>query len=143
MRQSAILAAVSWMSLAACDKNASSPSSEPAASATVATTSVPAATATATATPLRADDLYVKRCTVCHGKEGKGDGPGAAALEPKPRTFADPAWQKAISDDQIRKVIVGGGTAVGKSAAMPANPDLKNKPEVVDGLVQKVRGFAP
>ncbi len=29
-------------------------------------------------------DLYVTNCTPCHGSHGKGDGPAAAALSPKP-----------------------------------------------------------
>lgn len=31
--------------------------------------------------------IYDKKCAPCHGAEGKGDGPGAAALDPKPRDF--------------------------------------------------------
>jgi cytochrome c oxidase cbb3-type subunit III len=92
--------------------------------------------------PLGPDDIYNQRCFVCHGKTGAGDGPGAAVSNPKPRSLADPEWQKSVSDEQIEKVIVGGGNAIGKSTAMPANPDLKNKPELVSGLVKKVRGFA-
>ncbi len=28
--------------------------------------------------------LFVNNCMICHGQSGKGDGPGAAALEKKP-----------------------------------------------------------
>ena len=31
---------------------------------------------------------YTLYCAVCHGNEGKGDGPGAAALNPKPADFS-------------------------------------------------------
>jgi DMSO reductase family type II enzyme heme b subunit len=31
--------------------------------------------------------VYEKHCALCHGVEGKGDGPGAATLDPKPRDF--------------------------------------------------------
>ena len=31
--------------------------------------------------------VYDAKCAVCHGKEGKGDGPATAALDPKPRDF--------------------------------------------------------
>ncbi len=31
---------------------------------------------------------YTQYCAVCHGNEGKGDGPGAAALNPKPADFS-------------------------------------------------------
>jgi mono/diheme cytochrome c family protein len=32
--------------------------------------------------------LYVGNCMTCHGQSGKGDGPGAAALEKKPADLA-------------------------------------------------------
>ncbi|HSN26256.1 MAG TPA: c-type cytochrome [Kofleriaceae bacterium] len=80
-------------------------------------------------------------CSVCHGKDGRGDGPGAAALNPKPRNYTDKAWQKSVSDEQIKNTILMGGAAVGKSPAMPAQPQLREKPEVVAGLVKIVRGF--
>ena len=89
----------------------------------------------------QAQKVFKSKCVVCHGDHGAGDGPGAAALNPKPRAFGDASWQSSVTDDQIKKTIVQGGAAAGKSAAMPANPDLRNKPEVVDGLVKIVRGF--
>ena len=88
-----------------------------------------------------AKEMYESRCSSCHGVSGKGDGPGAAALNPKPRNFADSAWNKSIKDDQLRKTIIYGGAAVGKSPIMPASPDLDAKPEVVDGLIKMVRSF--
>lgn len=85
--------------------------------------------------------IYAERCATCHGDSGKGDGAGAAALNPKPRSFTDAAWQTKTTDDALRKVIVGGGPAVGMSPLMPPNIDLKDKPGVVNGLILKVRGF--
>ena len=41
----------------------------------------------------------------------------------------------------IAKVIVEGGAAIGKSPMMTANPDLKDKPEVVKALVAKIRTY--
>ena len=76
-----------------------------------------------------------------HGESGKGDGPGAAALTPKPRNYGDAAWQKSVKDDDIRKTIIMGGAAVGKSPMMPGSPDLDSRPETVSGLVAIVRSF--
>ena len=86
--------------------------------------------------------IFAQRCTMCHGLSGHGDGPAAAGLQPRPRDYSDPAWQRATGDQEIALVIVGGGPAVGKSLMMPANPDLKDRPEVVAGLVHLVRSFA-
>lgn len=88
-----------------------------------------------------ARQLFRVRCSVCHGQEGRGDGPGGAALTPKPRIFTDSVWQDATQDEKLREIIVKGGAAVGKSPGMPSNPDLEQKPDVVRELVKIVRGF--
>jgi mono/diheme cytochrome c family protein len=85
--------------------------------------------------------MFAERCSPCHGPSGKGDGVAAAALNPKPRNYTDKAWQASVTDEQIRKTIIYGGAAVGKSAVMPSSPDLDAKPEVVEGLVKMVRSF--
>lgn len=88
-----------------------------------------------------AQDLYTQRCVTCHGADGKGSGPAAASLTPKPRDYTDAKWQASVTDDDLKKVILKGGAAAGKSALMPPNPDLESKPAVVDGLVAKIRAF--
>ncbi len=85
--------------------------------------------------------LFKLKCVVCHGDHGAGDGPGAAAIVPKPRAFADAEWQTGVTDEHIKRIIVEGGPAVGKSPAMPPNPDLKGKDEVVAALVKLIRDF--
>lgn len=89
----------------------------------------------------QAEEKYQSLCSTCHGASGKGDGPAAANLDPKPRSFADVAWQGSVTDDHIKKVITFGGAAVGKSPVMPPSPDLKSQPEVLDALVGMVRSF--
>jgi mono/diheme cytochrome c family protein len=89
-----------------------------------------------------AAEIFASRCAVCHGLDGKGDGPGGAALVPKPRNYHDKAWQAATTDEEIEKAIVYGGTAVGKSPQMAPNPDLEKRPGVVAALCEKVRSFA-
>jgi hypothetical protein len=46
-----------------------------------------------------------------------------------------------MSDGQVRTVILQGGVGVGKSPLMPANPDLADKPAVVEELVKVVRHY--
>ncbi len=121
---------------AACTK------SQPAESKDAGVTTTTAATQKAEPTAkVDAEELFKTRCAQCHGETGKGNGPGAAALNPKPRNYTDPAWQAKVTDDDIKKTIVYGGAAVGKSPNMPANPDLEDKPEELDGLVQVIRQF--
>ena len=62
--------------------------------------------------------VYKEYCIQCHGPQGKGDGPGASGLEPKPAVHA----QMALSDfpeDYLYNVVYHGGKAVGKSPNMP------------------------
>ncbi|HEY6556873.1 MAG TPA: c-type cytochrome [Polyangiaceae bacterium] len=120
---------------------------EPAPERTAAP-SAPAAPAAPAEAPVaagpnlgEAQKMFKTRCSVCHGMAGKGDGPGSAALNPKPRNYTDKVWQKSVTDEQIRNTILMGGAAVGKSPNMPASPDLQSKPQVLDGLVQVVRSF--
>jgi mono/diheme cytochrome c family protein len=89
----------------------------------------------------QAEQIFSQRCSVCHGMGGKGDGPGAAALNPKPQNYTDAKFQAEVTDDTIAKAIVEGGQAVGKSPLMAPNADLKDKPDVVKALVAKVRSF--
>src|SRR5262245_9902958 len=49
--------------------------------------------------------IYETYCAACHGNDGKADGPGALALNPKPRNFTDKAWQGKVDDAHIAKVI--------------------------------------
>jgi cytochrome c551/c552 len=115
------------LTLTACDK-------KPSAGDSTASTGA----ATSAGDP----KAYFKmKCTVCHGENGMGDGPGGAALDPHPRNFTDATWQGQVKDEEIKKAILEGGASVGKSAAMPPNPDLKGKDEMINGLLKIVRGF--
>jgi cytochrome c553 len=84
---------------------------------------------------------FESKCAMCHGADGTGNGPAAASLNPKPRNYTDAAWQASVTDDELRAIILFGGQAVNKSPMMPGNPQLKDKPEVIDGLVAIVRSF--
>lgn len=87
----------------------------------------------------QAQTVFQQRCTPCHGATGTGDGPASASLDPKPRNYTDTAWQASVDDAYLEKIIKFGGAAVGKSAAMPNNPDLS--PEVITALKDIVRAF--
>ncbi len=85
--------------------------------------------------------LFDGTCAICHGPSGAGDGAAAANLNPKPRNYTDKAWQSSVTDDDLRSIILQGGAAVCKSPTMPGQPQLKDKPEVVNALVAIIRGF--
>ena len=62
--------------------------------------------------------LYKEYCAQCHGFSGKGDGPAAGDLKPKPAIHARMALDKEPLD-YLYNVIFYGGHNVGKSAMMP------------------------
>lgn len=130
--------AVSLLAAGACSKKEAPPASEPTTSAPTA--SAPAA-APAADGRAEAKQLFDTLCATCHGASGKGDGQAASALNPKPRDYTDKAWQAQVTDEELRKIILLGGQAVGKAATMPGQPQLKDKPEVVDALVAMIREF--
>lgn len=55
-------------------------------------------------------------CAICHGTQGKGDGPLAGGLDPKPRDFTDLDVMSRISDMSMYHAIKNGIT----DSAMPS-----------------------
>jgi len=70
--------------------------------------------------PAKGKEKFELICASCHGPGGKGDGPAAAALDPKPRDLSDPAYVSTLTDEHIFKTVKEGGASVGKSPLMPA-----------------------
>jgi hypothetical protein len=85
--------------------------------------------------------FYKERCGRCHGETGRGDGPDGRALPIRPQDLGDRMWQSNVTNDRLRKVLIHGGGAVGKSGLMPPTPELSARPDLCDGLVAAIRGF--
>ena len=51
--------------------------------------------------------LYVTNCAPCHGNKGKGDGPAAAALSPKPADHTSAAVQREKDGSLFWKISQG------------------------------------
>lgn len=66
----------------------------------------------------RGKTLYKEYCAQCHGFTGKGDGPAASGLEPKPAIHANMPFDK-LPMEYLYTVINHGGPASGKSPNMP------------------------
>jgi len=133
-----ILIAVALLS--ACGKN-SEPPPPTSGSPNAKPESGPRHSQSASGEPSQAQLMFAQVCASCHGIDGTGNGPAAEMLNPKPRNYTDAKWQASITDDQIKEIILKGGQAMGKSPVMPAQPALKDHPEVLDELVQIIRKF--
>lgn len=86
--------------------------------------------------------LYDYYCALCHGNTGKGDGINSYNLSAHPRNFTDRTRMADISDGQIQKVILNGGTALGLSPLMQAWGGVLTKRDASD-LTAFIRTFAP
>ena len=94
--------------------------------------------------------VYQERCALCHGPEGKGDGhnqvadrlatgkgdgPAAAGLNPKPRNHTDGKYMNSRTDAQLLEVIHHG------KGAMPAWGGILTETEI-NAVLKHVRSLA-
>ena len=69
-----------------------------------------------TATVPDSTEDFASLCVACHGKAGRGDGPVAAALNPRPTDLSDPELHQARSEAEWIEVVRDGkGTMPGFS----------------------------
>ena len=83
--------------------------------------------------------LYAERCASCHGATGLGDGPAAAALDPKPADLA--AVADDMADDFFFWRIMEGGAMEPFNSSMPAQKGILTDDQVWQ-LVTFVRTLA-
>jgi mono/diheme cytochrome c family protein len=95
----------------------------------------------------RGAEVYKLYCTMCHGAGGRGDGSGAAALNPKPRDFTSGSFtidananNKTGEDIDLARVIRESPHTFGGSQAMPAYKESLSEAQVRD-LVAFIRGL--
>jgi mono/diheme cytochrome c family protein len=63
---------------------------------------------------VRGPDLYLAHCAACHGPEGKGNGPAAAALKTKPADLTILAKNNGgkFPTERVQKFISGDDTSL-------------------------------
>jgi len=100
--------------------------------------------------PVAADELagaqvYRAQCARCHGPDGKGDGPAAAGLHPRPRDFTRGTFKlkstgsgEAPTRSDIRATIQNGMAGT----SMPAFDDVLSAAQI-DLVAEYLRGFGP
>ena len=105
----------------------------------IALAAAPVTAADAPDAVARGKSVYEIRCTPCHGEQGAGDGPAAAAINPKPRNFRDPAFWRGRTAAQVKLVVKEGrpGTLMAPFEGVLSEADI-------DAVVAYVMGtFAP
>jgi len=76
-------------------------------------------TTVAGADPDQGAHWYSFYCVHCHGWTGKGDGPTAVELDPRPRNQTNGKYMNSVSNLDLFAVVKGGGKARNLSEAMP------------------------
>ncbi|WP_165932658.1 c-type cytochrome [Flavobacterium cellulosilyticum] len=76
-------------------------------------------------------EIFIKYCSSCHGRGGKGDGPGAATLQPKPADFTNPKHSSYYSN-QGRIYLIKKGV---KGTAMPAWENILSEEQILSVYV--------
>ncbi len=66
-------------------------------------------------------NLFQSRCASCHGSQGRGDGPLAAKLEPRPTVLTEPSRARERSLFSLYQIISNGvdGTAMASFGSLP------------------------
>ena len=49
------------------------------------------------------ETIFQTRCFVCHGREGRGNGPASTGLGATVRDLTNPSWQDSTSDETIAR----------------------------------------
>lgn len=89
--------------------------------------------------PIDGAKIYKARCAMCHGATGKADTKVGKSMEIPDMSTAE--WQKAVTDEAIRKAIQVGvkKESNGKKKMMPPIADIPA--DAVDVLIKFVRGL--
>jgi mono/diheme cytochrome c family protein len=87
---------------------------------------------------VRGARIHARFCAACHGVEGRGDGPGARELSPRPRDFAAGKFRYRSTESgspprrsDIEHVVQAGRAGT----AMPAFGGLLSQGEIADVVV--------
>ena len=84
--------------------------------------------------------MFAQLCALCHGAGGKGDGPTAAGLNPKPADFTNCQTMQAQTEETLFTIIKRGGQSVGRSTVMPAWGEALSDGQIRD-LVALIRNL--
>ena len=74
-------------------------------------------------------NLYEEKCQLCHGANGKGDGPASSAFSPGPADFTDPKFWQGDSEKKITESVRNGKGPMPAFSLTPA--EIK---EIIDYL---------
>ena len=88
--------------------------------------------------------IYMEKCALCHGPDGRGDGPAAPSMIPRPRDFTQGSYKykstaagQPPTDDDLFNIVANGLSA----SAMPYFSDILTAEEI-SAVVDHIKGFS-
>lgn len=124
---------------------AAAPAEAPATTDSGAAAAGAAATTAATSTA-EGEKVFKTYCVSCHGNSGKGDGPAAAGLNPKPADFADNMFKYDVDGNgskgdiaDIKAIVHDGAAKHGGSPLMAPWPMIS--PDQLQSLAEYVKSL--
>lgn len=124
---------------------AAAPAEAPATTDSGAAAAGAAATTAATSTA-EGEKVFKTYCVSCHGNTGKGDGPAAAGLNPKPADFADNMFKYDVDGNgskgdiaDIKAIVHDGAAKHGGSPLMAPWPMIS--PDQLQSLAEYVKSL--
>ena len=84
----------------------------------------------------RGKTIYEAHCIPCHGRGGRGDGPSAYAMVPRPPDFTDPAVKDVLTKTRIIDAVTKGkrGTQMEGSKNKLSAQDIQEVMEYIQSL---------
>lgn len=75
---------------------------------------------------MRGSELFRTHCQVCHGTQGRGDGPAAQALQPRPRDLSKRPYKQGCGPGAIVRTLRSGV----EGSAMPSFSETLSEDEM-------------
>jgi len=107
---------------------------------TVLMTAAPMMTMAQTA-PETGKEIFDQMCAGCHGTYGNGQEGTKSGFVPRIGTLANKEYMASVPDDYLKMIIKKGGAYMGKIATMPAWEKRLSDDEIKD-IVAHIRTFA-
>ena len=76
------------------------------------------------------EELFQEKCAICHGADGKGNGPAAAAFGKHPADFTKPSFWQGNVDQKISDTIRNGH---------PPMPAFSLPPEEIQAIIKYMK----
>jgi high-affinity iron transporter len=92
--------------------------------------------------PANGETLFATHCQMCHGPQGKGDGPAGRVLDPPPRDLTKRPYKQGCGPGAIVKTLRSGvdGSAMPSFASVLSDPEMRALASYVRSLQQGCQG---